>query len=135
MIVDELQTLPSAHDTSETSARLARYVASHGMSIFARIDHTAGAAEVGLALRPTEVLIYGNAKGGTPLMQIDQTFGMYLPLRALIWQDESGRTWLSYYRLESLAQRLPPNTNTLQIAAKLDGVQQQVALHATGGSS
>jgi uncharacterized protein (DUF302 family) len=105
------------------------------MSIFARIDHTAGAAKAGLALRPTEVLIYGNAKGGTPLMQLDQTFGIDLPLRALIWQDESGKTWLSYYRLESLTQRQPPNTNTLEIAAKLDNVQQQVALYATGGPS
>jgi len=103
------------------------------MSLFSRIDHAAGAAQVGLALRPTEVLIYGNANGGTPLMQVDQTFGIDLPLRALIWEDESGKTWLSYYRLESLAQQHPSNTNTLQIAAKLDRVQQQVALYSTGG--
>jgi uncharacterized protein (DUF302 family) len=103
------------------------------MSIFARIDHSAGAAEAGLPLRPTEVLIYGNAKGGTPLMQIDQTFGIELPLKTLIWQDESGTTWLSYYRLTSVTQRRPPNTTTLEVAAKLDSVQQQVALYATGG--
>ncbi len=64
MTADGLQTLPSLYDPSETSARLARYIASHGMSIFARIDHAAGAGEVGLPLRPTEALIYGNAKGG-----------------------------------------------------------------------
>jgi uncharacterized protein (DUF302 family) len=102
------------------------------MSIFARIDHAAGAAEVGLPLRPTEVLIYGNARGGTPLMQVDQTFGIELPLKALIWQDENGKTWVSYYPLISLTQRRPPNSDMVEIAAKLDGVQRQVILHATG---
>jgi uncharacterized protein (DUF302 family) len=135
MTVDGLETLPSAYDPHETSARMARYIASHGMSIFARIDHAAGAAEVGLTLRPTEVLIYGNARGGTPLMQIDQTFGIDLPLKALISQDESGKTWVSYYRLSSLAGRRPPNAETLKIAAKLDSLQQQVALYATDGTS
>jgi uncharacterized protein (DUF302 family) len=105
------------------------------MSIFARIDHAAGAAEVGLPLRPTEVLIYGNAKGGTPLMQIDQTFGIDLPLKALIWQDESGKAWVSYYPVKLLTKRRPANTSTLEIAAKLDDIQQQVALYATGGLS
>ncbi len=127
-----LQTVPSAYDPLETSARLARYIASHGMSLFARIDHGAGAAEAGLRLRPTEVLIYGNARGGTPLMQIDQSFGIDLPLKALIWQDEGGKTWVTYYRLNSLIQQRAPNTTTLQIAAKLDSVQQQIVLYATG---
>jgi uncharacterized protein (DUF302 family) len=108
------------------------------MSVFARIDHSAGAAEAGLPLRPTEVLIYGNAKGGTPLMQIDQTFGIDLPLKTLIWQDENGKTCVSYYRLTSLIHRRPPNNTTLnstalEVAAKLDGVQHQVALYASGG--
>jgi uncharacterized protein (DUF302 family) len=133
MTIQGLQTLPSAYDYHETSARLARYIASHGMSIFARIDHAAGAAQVGLTLRPTEVLIYGNARGGTPLMQIDQTFGIDLPLKALIWQDEGGKTWLSYYPVKSLTQRRPASTNTLEVAAKLDSIQTQVALYATGG--
>jgi uncharacterized protein (DUF302 family) len=64
--------------------------------IFARIDHAAGAAEVGLSLRPTEVLIFGNARGGTPLMQSAQTIGIDLPLKALVWQDVTDVTWLSY---------------------------------------
>jgi uncharacterized protein (DUF302 family) len=133
MTVDALQTLRSAYDTPETSARLVRYITAQGMSIFARIDHAAGAAAVGLPLRPTEVLIYGNARGGTPLMQIDQTFGIDLPLKALVWQDESGQTWVSYYRLNSLLQRRP-GTDMLEMVAKLDGVQQRVALYATGGA-
>jgi uncharacterized protein (DUF302 family) len=67
-----------------------------GMTVFARIDHTAGATAVGLSLRPTEVLIFGNAKAGTPPMQSVQTIGIDLPLKALVWQDTSGSTWLSY---------------------------------------
>jgi uncharacterized protein (DUF302 family) len=135
MTDDGLQTLSSAFDSRETSARFARYIASHGMSVFARIDHAAGAAEVGMPLRPTELLIYGAAKGGTPLMQIDQTFGIDLPLKALIWQDESGKTWISYYRVKSLAERHLPNASIFEIASKLDSVQQQAVLYATGGAT
>jgi uncharacterized protein (DUF302 family) len=132
MTIEGLETFPSLHDTHETSARLARYIAAHGLSIFARIDHAVGATEVGLSLLPTEVLIYGNARGGTPLMRIDQTFGIDLPLRALIWQDNDGKTWLSYNRIVWLTQRRPVDARTQEIAAKLDGLQQQVALYATG---
>lgn len=130
-----LQTLPSIYDPRETSDRLTRYVASHGMSIFARIDHAAGAAEVGLHLRPTEVLIYGNARGGTPLMQIDQSLGIDLPLRAMIWQDQSGKTWVSYYLLNALAQRREENHETHELAVKIDSLQLQVVSYAAGKPS
>src|SRR4051794_39663569 len=75
------------------------------MTVFARIDHATGAAAVGLSLRPTELLIFGNAKGGTPLMQSAQTMGIDLPLKALVWQDPSGSTWLSYNDPGWLAKR------------------------------
>jgi uncharacterized protein (DUF302 family) len=132
MTIEGLETLPSLYDSHETSARLARYISTHGMSLFARIDHAAGAAEAGLPLRPTEVLIYGNAKGGTPLMQIDQAFGIELPLRALIWQDESGKTWVSYTPVNWLIGRRPVDAGAVAVATKLDSVQRQVALYATG---
>jgi len=79
--------------------------------VFARIDHAAGAAEVGLPLRPTELPVFGNAKGGTPLMQSNQTIGIELPLKALVWQDASGKTWISYNDSNWLAARhgLGPN--------------------------
>jgi uncharacterized protein (DUF302 family) len=73
--------------------------------VFARIDHAAGAWAVGLSLNPTEVLIFGNARGGTPLMQSVQTIGIDLPLKALVWQDASGDTWLSYNDPAWLAKR------------------------------
>jgi len=66
------------------------------MRVFARIDHAQGANEVGLALRPTELLIFGNAKGGTPLMQARQTIGIDLPLKALAFGDADGTVWLCY---------------------------------------
>jgi uncharacterized protein (DUF302 family) len=93
---DGLTTIQSSFGPQDTVRRLEAAVKAKGMAIFARIDHAGGAAEVGLALRPTELLIFGNARGGTPLMQSDQTMGIDLPLKALVWQDAAGKTWLSY---------------------------------------
>jgi len=96
MIADGLVTTQSGFGPRETMDRLEQAVRAKSMAIFARIDHAAGAAQAGLALRPTEVLIFGNAKAGTPLMQSSQTIGIDLPLKALVWQDEAGNTWVSY---------------------------------------
>jgi uncharacterized protein (DUF302 family) len=85
--------------------RLETEVRTNGMEVFARIDHAAGAAEVGLTLRPTELIIFGNARGGTPLMQSAQTIGIDLPLKALVWEDAAGATWLSYNEPKWIAQR------------------------------
>jgi uncharacterized protein (DUF302 family) len=105
MTVDGLTTLGSSHRPKDTMNRFEAAVKAKGMTIFARIDHAAGAAATGLSLHPTEVLIFGNAKAGTPLMQSTQTIGIDLPLKALVWQDGSGRTWLSYNNPSWLAKR------------------------------
>jgi uncharacterized protein (DUF302 family) len=105
MADDGLTTLKSGYGPDETMDRLEAEVKARGMTVFARIDHAAGAAAVGLPLRPTRVLIFGNAKGGTPLMQSAQTIGIDLPLRALVWQDAAGDTWLSYNDPGWLAKR------------------------------
>jgi uncharacterized protein (DUF302 family) len=89
-------TIPSVHSVEVTIDGLEAQVKSKGMNIFARIDHAAGAKEVALPLRPTLLLIFGHPKGGTPLMQINQRIGIDLPLKALAWEDDSGKTWLSY---------------------------------------
>ena len=102
---DGLITLRSNCAPKETMNRLETELKAKGLAVFARIDHAAGAAEVGLSLRPTELLIFGNAKGGTPLMQTVQTIGIDLPLKALVWQDASGITWLSYNDPNWLAKR------------------------------
>jgi uncharacterized protein (DUF302 family) len=72
--------------------RLENEIRANGMDVFARIDHAAGAAKAGLTLAPTEVIIFGNVRGGTPLMQSVRTVGIDLPLKALVWQDASGQT-------------------------------------------
>jgi uncharacterized protein (DUF302 family) len=105
MAIDGLTTIRSSFGPQDTVRRLEATVKEKGLTVFARIDHAAGAAEVGLALRPTELLIFGNAKGGTPLMQAAQTIGIDLPLKALVWQDSAGTTWLSYNDPSWLAER------------------------------
>ena len=105
MASDGLTTVRSRHGPQETMARLEAEVKAKGMTVFAHVDHAAGAAAVGLSLRPTDLLIFGAAKGGTPLMQSVQTIGLDLPLKALVWQDASGGTWLSYNDPNWLAKR------------------------------
>jgi uncharacterized protein (DUF302 family) len=100
-----LSTIRSSFGPQDTMNRLETAVKAKGMTVFARIDHAAGATAAGLSLRPTEVLIFGNAKGGTPLMQSVQTIGIDLPLKALVWQDGAGVTWLSYDDPSWLAKR------------------------------
>jgi uncharacterized protein (DUF302 family) len=105
MAADGLTTIRSSYGPRDTMDKLEAEVKAKGLTIFARIDHAAGAAAVGLSLRPTELLIFGNAKGGTPLMQSSQTIGIDLPLKALVWEDASGATWLSYNDPSWLAKR------------------------------
>jgi uncharacterized protein (DUF302 family) len=96
MAADGLTTIKSNYDPKETMARLEAAVAAKGMTVFAHVDHAAAAAKVYMKLRPTDLLIFGSPKGGTPVMQSVQTIGIDLPLKALVWQDEAGTTWLSY---------------------------------------
>ena len=105
MALDGLTTIRSGYGPKETMVRLEAAVRAKGMTIFAHVDHASGAAEVGLALRPTDLLIFGNAKGGTPLMQSAQTIGIDLPLKMLVWEDADGITWLSYNDPGWLAKR------------------------------
>lgn len=103
--MDGLITIESKFEPKATAERLAGEIKAHGMTVFARIDHAALAAEAGLTLRPTEVILFGNPRGGTPLMQAGQTVGIDLPLKALVWQDAAGKTQLSYNAPDWLAKR------------------------------
>jgi uncharacterized protein (DUF302 family) len=105
MPADGLITIASSHGPKDTMARLEAEVKGKGVTVFAHIDHAAGAEAAGLPLRPTDLLIFGNARGGTPLMQAAQTIGIDLPLKVLVWQDAAGTTWLSYNDPAWLAQR------------------------------
>ena len=100
-----LVTTASRFLVRETMARLVEALDKRHLTVFARIDHAAGAASAGLALRPTEVVIFGNPKGGTPLMEERQTAGIDLPLRALVWEDVDGKAWLSYNDPAWIARR------------------------------
>src|ERR1700732_5221182 len=100
-----LTTIRSSYGPEETMNRFEAQVRARGMIALAHIDHAAAAAAVGLSLRPTELLICGYARDSTPLMELVQTIGIDLPLRALAWQDEAGVTWLSYTDPNWMAKR------------------------------
>ena len=103
--MDGLTSIRSGFGPKETMDRLEAEICAQGMKVFARIDHATGATRAGFELRPTELIIFGNARGGTPLMQSVQTVGIDLPLKALVWQDASGTTWLSYNEPSWIVQR------------------------------
>jgi uncharacterized protein (DUF302 family) len=88
--------IASKSPVAETLDKLEKIIASKGMRVFARINHAAAALAVGLEMRPTEVLIFGNPKVGTPLMNRYPLLAIDLPLKALAWEDEDGRVWLAY---------------------------------------
>lgn len=96
LAVDGLVTIPSSFPVKETIDRLESALKGGNATIIARVDHAAGAVGVGLQLRPTELLIFGNPKAGTPLMQAQQTLAIDLPLKAIAYEDASGKVWLSY---------------------------------------
>src|ERR1700722_8618983 len=99
----DVVTLPSAHNADDTIHRLKTLLDQKKIHVFAHIDHAAAGKKVGLTLRPTQVLIFGNPQAGTPLMQSQQTIGLDLPLRVLVWEDAAGKVWLTYHRPEFLA--------------------------------
>jgi uncharacterized protein (DUF302 family) len=106
--------LSSPRSVSETLARLETIVQGKGLTILARIDHSGDAAKAGLKMQPTKLLIFGNAKAGTPLMIASPGVAIDLPLKALVWQDEDGKVWLSYNSPNYLKERHAIPDNLLQ---------------------
>jgi len=102
---DGLISVKSSHDVKVTADRLENILNQKGMTVFIRINHSAGAKKVGKQLRPTELVVFGNPKVGTPLMQCSQSVAIDLPQKALIWQDDRGQAWLTYNDPNYLAQR------------------------------
>jgi len=133
---DGLTICPSGFGPKETMDRLAVAVAGRGMTVFARIDHAAGAASVGMALQPMELLIFGNPRAGTLLMQTVPTLGIALPLKALVWGDETSRTWLAYDDPRWLARRHGANVDATEaVLVAMVGMLNTVAKEATGRGS
>lgn len=133
MAVEGMVSVQSHFDPQQTLERLEAEVKAKGLTVMARVDHAAGAATVGMPLRPTTVLIFGNPKGGTPLMQASQLVGIELPMKVLVWQDAAGKTWLSYVDPASMAKRyeLPPETATA--VGNLAGALKALTAKAAGG--
>ncbi len=102
---DGLVRVKSHYAPKETIDRLEKLVKEKGMTVFARVDHAAGAARTGKPLRPTELLVFGNPQGGTPLMECAQSAGIDLPMKAMAWEDAKGRSWLGYNDPAWIARR------------------------------
>ncbi|MGH7117801.1 MAG: DUF302 domain-containing protein [Acetobacteraceae bacterium] len=132
MAPDGMVALSSGFGPKETMERLAAAVTSRGMTIFARVDHAGAAAKVGLELPPTEVLIFGNPKVGTPLMQAAQTIAIDLPLRALVWEDGNGQTWLAYNDPTWLAKRHGADRGTARTLDGMADALMQIAQEVAG---
>ena len=126
IVIAGLTTVASSFGPDRTINRLENAIRAKGLTIFGRIDHAAGGAEVGMALRPTTLIIFGNARGGTPLMQSAQTAGIDLPLKVLVWQDAAHRTWLSYNEPSWIVQRHSV-TGSADVVSKLSAVLKTIA--------
>jgi len=102
---DDVVKKKSAHDVATTLDRLEKIVTEKGITVMARVDHAKNAKAVGMELRPTQLLIFGNPKLGTALMQANQQIGLDLPMKVLAWEDAEGQVWIAYVEPEELAER------------------------------
>ena len=102
---DDMITKKSSYDVATTLDRLEKIVEEKGIRVMARVDHAKNAQDVSMELRPTQLLIFGNPKLGTALMQVDQRIGLDLPMKVLVWEDQNGNVWLAYVDPRELAER------------------------------
>jgi uncharacterized protein (DUF302 family) len=114
--------LSSPHTVIETLARLETIVQAKGLTILARIDHSGDAAKAGLTMQPTKLLIFGSPKAGTPLMIASPSVAIDLPLKALVWQDDAGKAWLSYNSPDYLRERHAIPEDLLQNIAGIGAI-------------
>lgn len=119
---DGLVAVKSPMKAKATMDKFEALVKEKGMNVFARVDHAAGAQRVGKTLRPTELLIFGNPQGGTPFMECAQSVGIDLPLKALVWEDKDGQTWIGYNDPKYLAVR-----HKTECAGVVDGMSKALA--------
>src|SRR5271166_6085383 len=128
---DGVVTLRSSHGPEQTMKRLEAAVKAKGLYVFARVDHAASSTASEFPLRPTDLLIFGAAKVGTPLMQSAQTVGLDLPWKALVWQDDLGDTWLSYNDPVWLAKRHTLGSKAETTIKAMAGALNAIAAAAT----
>lgn len=126
----DLITLASKHDYRDTQARLEAALHKHKMRLFAKVDHTAGAAKVGLKMQPETLFIFGNPMGGTPFMVAEPTAAIDLPMKALVWQNKAGKVFVTYNTADFLVDR--HHIHGLEKNVKnVDGVLKAIAVSAT----
>lgn len=118
--------LQSPYSVPETLQRLEALVTAKGLTIFARVDHSGEAAKIGMEMQPTELLLFGSPKSGTPMMIASPALAIDLPLKALAWQDVDGAVWLSYNSPEYLQQRYKIPESLLQNIAGIRSICEQV---------
>jgi uncharacterized protein (DUF302 family) len=124
---DGVVNLASAHSVKETLDRLEGLLQAKGIEVFARVDHAGEAAAVGLTMPPTELLIFGNPKAGTPVMLAAPTAAIDLPLKALAWQDSAGQIWLSYNDPAYIAQRFGLSSDQIKTIVPVATLIEQAA--------
>jgi uncharacterized protein (DUF302 family) len=123
-------TKSSHHSVATTMDRLEAALKEKGIALVARVDHAAGAKKVDMALKPAQLLIFGNPKLGTPLMQSNPQIGLDLPLRVLAWEDAAGKVWVGYTAPADLAARYRIG-NRAEVVQKMTGVLDQLTTQAT----
>jgi uncharacterized protein (DUF302 family) len=131
MAEEGVVSITSRYPAAETMQRLLAALNKRDMTIFARVDHAAGAAAVGMPLRPTEVVLFGNPKGGTVLMQDQQIAGIDLPLKALVWEDGDGKVWLTYNAADWIAARAGLGDKSAAAVAAMTKALAAIAEEAT----
>jgi uncharacterized protein (DUF302 family) len=129
-----LTTIKSQYGPAETLTRLKNSIAAHGLTIFADIDHAAGAKDVGMDLLPTRVVIFGSPKSGTPLMRLSDTIGLQLPLKILVRQQANGETFLAYDDPAWISRRYGLEEAAAPVVAKMQAAMTAIAGEAAGGS-
>lgn len=124
---DAYVQIKSAYSVAETLDRLEAVLKQKGITVFARVDHAAGAQKVGLEMNETQLLVFGNPRMGTPLMNEQILMGLDLPMKMLAWKDDSGQTWLGYTRPEALQQRHQLKNQQIieKMSKALDTMSQQ----------
>ena len=129
---DGLITIRSRNSVTVTVERLEARLKAGGITVFARIDHSGGATSAGMPLRPTELLIFGNPKAGTPLMQANQTIGIDLPLKVLVWEDAGGGVCITYNDPTWLAKRHKLRDDAAEAVEAIAGAMAKLAEAAAG---
>jgi uncharacterized protein (DUF302 family) len=119
--------IPSKHSVDEVVSTLQSVLATKGVTVFALVDHSGEAEKAGMHMRPTKLVIFGNPKGGTPLMLAAPSIAIDLPLKILVWEDGQGKVWVSYNSPKYLQQRHGVPDNLLPNIAFVEGLAASVA--------